>query len=99
MKEITEEQIKQYVLKLYAETPFLQFVAAEAIKWALSQVKPQWKPQWIETSNTSIFNAVDSQRIIVLFDDGKIRRWDEQHPFALITGFYILPETTNRTES
>lgn len=66
------------------------------IERSMEEYADQFKPKWIDPDQINLFNETPSERIVVLFDTGEMLRWDEQHPLALIVGFFVLPTATER---
>lgn len=57
------------------------------------QLKPEGVPFESMTKQQKIeFNSIDSKRIMMLFDNGDVCRFDEDHPVALMLATYFLPE-------
>jgi hypothetical protein len=59
----------------------------------------QFKPKWIDMPVKT--NPDECNRIVVLFDNGDMKFYnDEEWPFALVVGVFILPEkpTLNRNQ-
>ena len=54
------------------------------------------EPKWIELDTATleqrqIMNNHDSDLIILKFDDGSIRMYNDTQPFALCIAYYLLP--------
>lgn len=104
MKQITEEMIKQRFCDkadCYADAEGnvipIQAMTLDAVldlaEWVQEQIKSEWVPFESMTKEQKIvFNAIDSKRIMLLFDNGDVCRFNEDHPFALMVAVHILPE-------
>lgn len=67
----------------------------EGYQQAISQMQPEWvalEKVRIDEVLSEKFNTIDHNLIMLLFDNGDILRYNEEHPFAEITHVHFLPQ-------
>lgn len=70
---------------------FQHDVADKAAELYADQFKPKWIPVEDMTKDTP-------DAILMLFDNGSVRRHEEDWPFAIATHFFVLPSAPERKE-
>lgn len=81
------KRFEQYV------KPTSDIVDEVATLYAEEKVKEKWMSADPITEETSKrLDDTDSNLIICLFNNGEVRRFDEDHPFAALTHFHFLPQ-------
>ena len=87
MKDKVEKAAKTYTeigrsYLLASEMPVVQNAFEAGVEWALAN-------QWHEISRDKIPNDVD---ILIRFEDGSIKRYDEELPELLVTHWCEIPQ-------
>lgn len=62
-------------------------------QWAISQMQPEWvsaSPMTVETA--AKLADTDLNLILCRFDNGQILRYNEDHPFAVLTDLLFIPQ-------
>ena len=69
----------------------------ESTLQCMEEYASQFKPKWVEWEGQTDdekknFDKLDISRILLKFDDGTIRLYDSNHPFAVVTHYLVLLE-------
>lgn len=100
----TEQAVRQYIYDhsdcfADAEGDYLPITAmtiekvVETVNWAISQMQPEWvsaNPMTVETA--AKLADTDLNLILCRFDNGQILRYNEHHPFAVLTDLLFIQQ-------
>lgn len=97
MKKTAEEILKsEFVDGEWEELmSYMNTDITPSIVGAMDKHADQFKPKWIPVEEMT---ADTPDTIVMLFDDGSVRRHEEDWPFATATHFFVFPAAPERKE-
>ena len=69
----------------------------ESTLQCMEEYASQFKPKWVEWEGQTDeqkknFDKLDTDSILLKFDDGTVCSYNSVHPFACVTHYLIIPE-------